>query len=72
MTPFLAFHPSRPLLALTALLPLYYLSFHFLARDSYDTYRYGLVWLIWLPVWAGIAWQFWRFRRTSAQRVPNA
>ncbi len=72
MMPFLAFHLSRPLLALTALLPLYYVSFHFLARDNYDTYRYGLVWFIWLPVWAGIAWQFWRLRSTTAHRVPNA
>ena len=54
MIPFLAFRPSFALLLLTPLLPIYYSSFHFLARDSYDTFRYGLVWLIWLPVWMGL------------------
>ncbi len=72
MMPFLVFRPSLPLLGLTALLPLYYTSFHFLARESYDTYRYGLVWLIWLPVWAGLAWQFWRARLATAQGAPHA
>jgi alpha-1,6-mannosyltransferase len=65
MMPFLVFTSCWPLLALTALLPLYYASFHFFARDSYDIYRYGLVWLIWLPVWAGVAWHVLRSRGVS-------
>jgi len=66
MMPFLAFHPSLALLALSALLPIYYASFHFLAREQYDTFRYGLVWLIWLPVWAGLAAEWWLARRREA------
>ena len=70
MLPFLAFRPSLALLALTALLPVYYTSFHFLARDQYDTFRHGLVWLIWLPVWAGLGLETWR-ARGQAER-PHA
>ena len=66
MMPFLAFRPSLALLALSALLPIYYVSFHFLAREQYDTFRYGLVWLIWLPVWAGLAAEWWLARRREA------
>ncbi len=72
MIPFLSFRSSLPLLGLSSLLPLYYASFHFLAREQYDTYRYGLVWLIWLPVWAGLGVQVWRTRSVSAHGKPNA
>jgi hypothetical protein len=60
MMPFLAFNPMISLLALSALLPIYYSSFHFLAREQYDVFRYGIVWLIWLPAWAGLAIELWR------------
>ena len=72
MMPFLSFHPSLPLLGLTALLPIYYASFHFLAREQYDVYRYGLVWLIWLPVWIGLGLQIWRRRSVTANGSSNA
>ena len=65
MMPFLVFRPSLALLGLTALLPIYYASFHFLAREQYDTFRYGLVWLIWLPVWAGLAIEWWVSKRKA-------
>jgi hypothetical protein len=60
MMPFLAFNPMISLLALSALLPIYYSSFHFLAREQYDVFRYGIVWLIWLPAWAALAIELWR------------
>lgn len=72
MMPFLSFRPSLPLLGLTALLPIYYASFHFLAREQYDVYRYGLVWLIWLPVWMGLGLQIWRRRSITANGSSNA
>ena len=72
MMPFLSFRPSLPLLGLTALLPIYYVSFHFLAREQYDVYRYGLVWLIWLPVWMGLGLQIWRRRSITANGSSNA
>ncbi len=52
IAPFLCIFPVRALLLAGALLPLHYLYFHFAARDMEDTYRHGVVWLIWLPVWA--------------------
>ncbi|MGQ0672765.1 MAG: glycosyltransferase 87 family protein [Hyphomicrobium sp.] len=55
MLPFLCFRPSFALLALTALVPIYYAAFHFLARDSHEVFRSTVVWLIWLPVWALLA-----------------
>jgi alpha-1,6-mannosyltransferase len=70
MIPFLAFRPSLALLALTALLPVYYASFHFLARDQYDVFRHGLVWLIWLPVWAALGFEAWRARGRA--ETPHA
>jgi alpha-1,6-mannosyltransferase len=72
MMPFLSFLPSLPLLGLTALLPIYYASFHFLAREQYDVYRYGLVWLIWLPVWIGLGVQLWRARRPATNGNAHA
>jgi alpha-1,6-mannosyltransferase len=72
LIPFLVFCPVLPLLALSALLPIYYVSFHYLAREQYDTFRYGLVWLIWLPVWAGLAIEQWRARTGLPQELRNA
>lgn len=56
--PLLCLRPTPGLLVLTASLPLYYTAFHFLARDSYETFSEGLVWLIWLPAWGLLAWEF--------------
>jgi alpha-1,6-mannosyltransferase len=72
MLPFLAFRPSLAVLALTALLPVYYTSFHFLARDQYDVFRHGLVWLIWLPVWVGLGFETWRARKRRDAERPHA
>jgi hypothetical protein len=49
--PLLAIHPVRSLLAVTALVPIYYASFYFHARDTYEVYRTWVVWLVWVPVW---------------------
>ncbi|NNF78194.1 MAG: DUF2029 domain-containing protein [Rhizobiales bacterium] len=55
IAPFLCLFPVRGLLLAGALLPLHYLYFHFAALDLEDTYRHGIVWLMWLPVWAVLA-----------------
>lgn len=65
LLPLLALRPLAPLLWLSALLPLYYLRFWCSARGLSDLYDYGLVWLIYLPVWAGLLWQ-WRWGRVAA------
>ena len=58
--PFAVFTPWSGLLVMTALMPIYYASFHFLARDTYAVYRDGVVFMIWLPVWALLAYEAWR------------
>ena len=52
VAPFLCFFPVRGLLLAGALLPLHYLYFHFALLEQEALYRYSVVWLIWLPVWA--------------------
>jgi hypothetical protein len=61
--PFLAFCPLRSLLLMAVTLPIYYASFYFHARDTYEVFRTWVVWLIWLPVWVTLAWEAWTVRR---------
>ena len=49
--PFVTLRPRWSLLLLTALLPLYYLRYYFLARGQVAWFDYGLVWLEYVPVW---------------------
>lgn len=58
LLPLLALRPVPALLLLTPLLALYPLRFYFLAQGDLTRFDHGLVWLIWLPVWAALAWQF--------------
>lgn len=53
--PLLPLFPIRGLLLAVPLLPLYYGYFHLHPRDMADVQTYGLVWLIWIPVWALLA-----------------
>jgi hypothetical protein len=52
--PFVAFRPRWSVAAMTALVPLYYLSFHYLARGQYGFFSQAVVWVIWVPVWMGL------------------
>ncbi len=49
MLPFLCFRPWLGLLAVTALVPIYYAAFHFIARDTHEIFRNYVVWVIWIP-----------------------
>ena len=62
MLPFVVFSPWSGLLLMTALISIYYAGFHFSVRDSFAIYRDGLVFAIWLPVWALLAIEAWRIR----------
>jgi hypothetical protein len=62
--PFLVFIPLTGFLVLAITVPLYYLFFHFAAEGRPEVFRSYVVWVIWLPVWAALAWQAW----VSAQR----
>lgn len=49
--PFLPFAPRRGVVAMAALVPIYYVSFHFAAIGTYPVFRDRIVWLIWTPIW---------------------
>ncbi|MEW5912283.1 MAG: hypothetical protein AB1814_06985, partial [Thermodesulfobacteriota bacterium] len=65
LLPLLAVWPLAPLLWLTLLLPLYYLRFWLAAWGLTGLYDRWLVWIIYLPVWAGLLWQWRAGRRTA-------
>ncbi len=69
MLPFLCFRPWLGLLAVTALVPIYYAAFHFIARDTHEIFRNYVVWAIWIPVWALLAREAWRERRKPTQSL---
>ena len=56
--PLMPLRPVLGLLALTATMPLYYLGFFLLARDSYEFYASTIVWFVWVPVWLLLAAEF--------------
>ena len=70
LLPLLALRPVPALLLLTPLLALYPLRFYFLAQDNLAAFDQGLVWLIWLPVWAALAWQFRPRAPASTRQAP--
>lgn len=55
--PFLAFRPWSGFLLLTATIPLYYAGFYFLSRGLPDILEDVVVWIIWIPVWATLAFE---------------
>ncbi|MYH39542.1 MAG: hypothetical protein F4154_00870 [Candidatus Dadabacteria bacterium] len=76
LLPFLCVALSPGFLALTALLPLYYLQYYFPSHpEEMGMFRNAVVWMEFGPVWALLAWEWWRFRasrRTSAVRAGVA
>jgi hypothetical protein len=62
MLPFLAIQPRASLLLLTTLLPLYYLRFHFAARDMVEVHDNGIVWLEFVPVWCLLFGEWYKGR----------
>jgi alpha-1,6-mannosyltransferase len=71
LLPFLVLQPRRSLLLLTALLPLYYLHYFFLARGQVHIFDYGIVWAEYLPVWFLLVREFWVSRKPPAQLEPE-
>jgi hypothetical protein len=65
-SPFLAFRPWTGFLVLTATAPLYYTSFHLAALGEPEVFKRYVVWIIWVPVWAALAFDAVR-ERTGAQ-----
>lgn len=76
LLPFLCVALSPGFLALTALLPLYYLQYY-LSPYAEETGIFGnaVVWIEFAPVWLLLVWEWWKFRasrRTSAVQVNVA
>jgi len=67
--PFLVLVPSRGLLTLTLMLPLYYLRFYFEARGYVEFFHYRVVWIEYAPVWALLLFDGWRSRPWAANRT---
>ena len=70
VTPFLAFWPSRTLLLMGGLVPLYYASFYFIAQETLETAGPILLGMIWLPVWISAALELWAVARNTVPRNP--
>lgn len=66
LLPFLCVAPSPGFLALTALLPLYYLQYYFPpGMGEQGIFGNAVVWMEFAPVWALLAWEWWRFRTSK-------
>ena len=68
--PFLTVRPMFSLLALNALLPFYYIRFHFKALDNVGVFDNLLVWIQYVPVWLLIVLEITlpdRFRKVFHQ-----
>jgi alpha-1,6-mannosyltransferase len=57
--PLFAVIPLATPLAMSVLVPVYYAAFHFYAQEDFITYRTTFVWLIWVPVWLALVYD-WR------------
>ena len=67
VAPLLPLFPVRGLLFAVPLLPLYYGYFHLQPRGMADVQTYGLVWLLWLPVWSVLLYDGLRLRSVRQQ-----
>ena len=56
-SPFLVFMPLWGGIILHALIPLYYLGFHYFTVDNYEFYTNVVVWLLWIPVWGVLLYE---------------
>ncbi len=63
LLPLLTFQPLWSLLALTVVLPAYYLRFYFDAIEHAAWYDYGVVWIEFVPIWLWLAWELVRLQR---------
>ncbi len=65
---FLPFLPRAGLAALALTMPLYYSAFHLMSEGRLELYKNGVVWVIWLPIWALLIAEWWRGRPFLAIR----
>jgi alpha-1,6-mannosyltransferase len=70
--PFAAFQTRLSIAAMTATVPLYYVSFHLLARDAYWIFSEIVVWLMWTPVWIAVVADARHWRPCQPQPLVDA
>lgn len=71
LLPFLALSPQPALMALTVMLPIYYLKFWYAAHDDVRFFHNVVVWLEYAPVFVLLAWG-WRAQRRTAPQMATA
>lgn len=67
VAPLLPLFPVRGFLAAVVTLPLYYTYFHLDPRGVAYVQTYGIIWLVWLPVWGLLAYDFFNARQCPAR-----
>ncbi|MEM8775538.1 MAG: glycosyltransferase 87 family protein [Pseudomonadota bacterium] len=72
IAPFLCIFPVRGLILASVLLPLHYLFFFLVLHDQEQLYRHGVVWVIWVPVWALLMFDFLHPRSASLRATDGA
>ncbi|WP_108883400.1 hypothetical protein [Anderseniella sp. Alg231-50] len=68
IAPFLCVFPYRGLLLITVTFPLYYAFFKLTALKVDESWLLALVWVMWLPVWALLFYDWW----TGKELKPDA
>ena len=72
LLPFLSLRINFPLLLLTALLPIYYMRFHFEARQDTNIFDHWVVWVQYAPVWFLLIWEAMQLPFLGRVKVPKA
>ena len=67
--PIAVLHHGYTWLVASAVMPIYYLSFHFLARGTYADHAVWITWVIWAPVWLA-CWHDWSQGRFTSAVEP--
>jgi len=66
--PFLVIRPRLSLLVLSALLPIFNLSYYFAIRGHVEFFYNYVVWLQYVPVWALLVWEWTAENRSAVPR----
>ncbi len=74
LAPLLCIFPNRGLLLMTLTFPLYYAFFRMTALGVDEAWLLALIWLMWLPVWSVLGYDWWTGKRSgdTAGRLPEA
>lgn len=66
LIPFAPFQGVGSVVVMTTLVPLYYVSFHYISRGNYAFFANVIVWLEWVPVWLAVTAEFVIWKRRAS------